>query len=174
MHLEIQGFIAASYPQIQFAYFCPLVATAVLSELYFRHKQWGWSQRKKNENTVYPQSEEEKKAKMTKRTTNFPFCWDWTMLGYLAPCILPSLSASLPGLGELEHDEKSYSSVIWLEDKEERSLKKVSSQGAHNWEAFQLPNCKSLTLPVSTASATGRAAGTQPLNSAEKGGTEQG
>lgn len=85
MHLEIQGFIAASYLQIQFAYFCPLVATAVLSELYFRHKQWGWSQRKKNENTVYPQSEEEKKAKMTKRTTNFPFCWDWTMLGYLAP-----------------------------------------------------------------------------------------
>lgn len=85
MHLEIQGFIAASYPQIQFAYFCPLVTTAVLSELYFRHKQWGWSQRKKNENTVYPQSEEEKKAKMTKRTTNFPFRWDWTMLGYLAP-----------------------------------------------------------------------------------------
>lgn len=114
-----------------------------------------------------------KKSKNDKKNNKLPFLLGLNHAGILGS-ILPSLSASLPGLGELEHDEKSYSSVIWLEDKEERSLKKVSSQGAHNWEAFQLPNCKCLTLPVSTASATGRAAGTQPLNSAEKGGTEQG
>lgn len=88
MHLEIQGFIAASYPQIQFAYFCPLVATAVLSELYFRHKQWGWSQRKKNENTVYPQSEEEKKQKWQKEqqtslSAGTEPCWDtWLHVFY--------------------------------------------------------------------------------------------
>lgn len=44
------------------------------------------------------------------------------------------------------------------------SLKKVTSQGAYNQAAFQLPCCKSLALPISRASATGHAAGTQPLH----------
>lgn len=44
------------------------------------------------------------------------------------------------------------------------SLKKVTSQGAHNQAAFQLPCCKSLTLPISRASATGHASGAQPLH----------
>lgn len=86
-----------------------------------------------------------KKQKWQKQQTSLSAgtepCWDpWLHVFY-------HLCASLPGLGELEHDEKSYSSVIWPEDTEERSLKKVSSQGAHNWEAFQLPNVRASFSP---------------------------
>lgn len=47
------------------------------------------------------------------------------------------------------------------------SPRKDSSQGAHNEEVFQLPGCKSLALPISTAAATGRAAGAQPPRAAQ-------
>lgn len=101
------------------------------SQNYISDISNGDDHKEKKMKTLFIPSLKKKKSKNDKKNNKLPFPLGLNHAGILGS-ILPSLSASLPGLGELEHDEKSYSSVIWLEDKEERSLKKVSSQGAHN------------------------------------------
>lgn len=71
------------------------------------------------------------------------------MLGFLAPFTLPSLFfTSLPGLGELKHDEKFYSAVSWPEDKEDRSLGgKTVPEGLTTEKYFSCPAVKASRSP---------------------------
>lgn len=126
---------------------------AVLSELlYFKHTQQGWSHQEKKKILfwLWPCSAKEGEKKV------LFFLLGLNHTGTLSSIYFTISLRFSPRAGRAETPwEMLLHRQLARGQGRQISLRKDGSQGAHNYEVFQLPCCKSFALPTTTAVATG-------------------